>query len=157
MGCILCLRDFPGKNSGVGCHSLPQGIFRTQGSNLCLPHCKWSLYRLSHQGSSWRGRWYWILPTEMQPLPLLHLMGWGRATSESFLLLEDVHLFTFHSKCAEEVPWLQKWKKQMYIQRSHHGDNPKKGKTDQYIIQCDMECFKNILYSEACICCLGFT
>ena len=45
----------------------------------------------------------------------------------------------------------------MYIQRSHHGDNPKKGKTDQYIIQCDMECFKNILYSEACICCLGFT
>ena len=26
--------DFPGKNTGVGCHSLLQGIFPTQGSNL---------------------------------------------------------------------------------------------------------------------------
>ena len=25
--------DSPGKNTGVGCHSLPQGIFLTQGSN----------------------------------------------------------------------------------------------------------------------------
>ena len=28
--------DFPGKNTGVGCHSLLQGIFPTQGSNLRL-------------------------------------------------------------------------------------------------------------------------
>ena len=27
---------FPGKNTGVGCHSLLQGIFKTQGSNLYL-------------------------------------------------------------------------------------------------------------------------
>ena len=27
---------FPGKNTGVGCHFLLQGIFPTQGSNLCL-------------------------------------------------------------------------------------------------------------------------
>ena len=27
--------DFPGKNTGVGCHFLLQGIFPTQGSNLC--------------------------------------------------------------------------------------------------------------------------
>ena len=26
-----------GKNTGVGCHFLLQGIFPTQGSNLCLP------------------------------------------------------------------------------------------------------------------------
>ena len=26
----------PGKNTGVGCHVLLQGIFPTQGSNLCL-------------------------------------------------------------------------------------------------------------------------
>ena len=25
--------DSPGKNTGVGCHALPQGIFPTQGSN----------------------------------------------------------------------------------------------------------------------------
>ena len=29
--------DSPGKNTGVGCHALLQGIFPTQGSNPCLP------------------------------------------------------------------------------------------------------------------------
>ena len=28
--------DFPGKNTGVGCHALLQGIFLTQELNLCL-------------------------------------------------------------------------------------------------------------------------
>ena len=41
----------PGKNIGVGCHALLQGIFPTQGSNPCLPHCRWILYCLSHQGN----------------------------------------------------------------------------------------------------------
>jgi len=31
--------------------SLLQGIFPTQGSNPGLPHCRWILYQLSHQGS----------------------------------------------------------------------------------------------------------
>ena len=30
--------DSPGKNTGVGCYALLQGIFPTQGSNLCLLH-----------------------------------------------------------------------------------------------------------------------
>ena len=30
--------DFPGKNTGVGCHALLQGIFPTQVSNPCLLH-----------------------------------------------------------------------------------------------------------------------
>ena len=30
----------PGKNTGVGCHFLLQGIFPTQGSNPSLPHCR---------------------------------------------------------------------------------------------------------------------
>ena len=33
---LLCPWDFPGKNTGVVCHLLLQGIFLTQGSNLCL-------------------------------------------------------------------------------------------------------------------------
>ena len=41
----------PGQNAGVGSLSLPQGIFQTQGSNPRLPHCRWVLYQLSHQGS----------------------------------------------------------------------------------------------------------
>ena len=30
---LLCPRDSPGKNTGVGCHTLLQGIFLKQGSN----------------------------------------------------------------------------------------------------------------------------
>ena len=43
--------DSPGKNTGVGCHALFQGIFPTQGSNPGLPHCRWILYHLSHKAS----------------------------------------------------------------------------------------------------------
>ena len=49
---LLSPWDFPGKNTGVGCCFLLQGIFLTQGSNLGLPHCRQTLYRLSHQGST---------------------------------------------------------------------------------------------------------
>ena len=41
----------PGKNIGVGCHALLQGIFPTQWLNPGLPHYRWFLYRLSHQGN----------------------------------------------------------------------------------------------------------
>ena len=42
--------DSPGKNTGVGSHTLLQGIFPTQGSNPGLPHGRWILYHLSHPG-----------------------------------------------------------------------------------------------------------
>ena len=35
---LLCPWNSSGKNSGVGCHALLQGIFPTQGSNPCLSH-----------------------------------------------------------------------------------------------------------------------
>ena len=44
--------DSPGETIGVGCHALLQGIFLAQGSNPGLPHRRWILYHLSHQGSS---------------------------------------------------------------------------------------------------------
>ena len=37
---LLYLWNSPGKNTGVGCHSLLQGIFPTQGWKLGLLHCK---------------------------------------------------------------------------------------------------------------------
>ena len=43
--------DSPGKNTGVGCHFLLQGISSTQGSNPGLPHSRGTLYHLSHLGS----------------------------------------------------------------------------------------------------------
>jgi len=48
---LLCPWDSSGKNTGVGCHFLLQGIFPTQGSNPGLLHCRQILYHLSHQGS----------------------------------------------------------------------------------------------------------
>ena len=35
--------DSPGKNTGVGCHFLLEGIFLTQGLNPGLPHCRQTL------------------------------------------------------------------------------------------------------------------
>ena len=43
--------DSTGRNTGMGCHALLQGIFPTQGSNPGLPHCRQILYHLSYQGS----------------------------------------------------------------------------------------------------------
>ena len=37
---LLCPWNSPGKNTRVGSHSLLQGIFPTQGSNLGLTHCR---------------------------------------------------------------------------------------------------------------------
>ena len=62
---FLCQWNFPGKNTGVGCHFLLQGIFPTQGSNPGLLHCRHILYCLSHQGS---------------PLMTLPLVKWITAT-----------------------------------------------------------------------------
>ena len=39
------------QSTEVGCHFLLKGIFPTQGSNPGLPHCRQTLYCLSHQGS----------------------------------------------------------------------------------------------------------
>ena len=43
--------DSPGKNTGVSCRALLQGIFLTQGSNPGLPYFRQFLYHPSHQGS----------------------------------------------------------------------------------------------------------
>ena len=48
---LLCPWDFPGDSTGVDCHLLLQGIFPNQGLNPGLPHCRQTLYHLSHQGS----------------------------------------------------------------------------------------------------------
>ena len=43
--------DSPGKNTGVGCHALLQGVFPTKGVNVGLPPCRRILHHLSHKGS----------------------------------------------------------------------------------------------------------
>ena len=48
---LLCPWDSPGKNTGVGCHFLLQGVFLTQGLTLCLLHWQVDLVSLNHQWS----------------------------------------------------------------------------------------------------------
>ena len=46
---LLCPWDSLGKNTGVSCLFLLQGIFPTQGSNLALLHCKQIFYCMSYR------------------------------------------------------------------------------------------------------------
>ena len=51
---LLCPWGSPGKDTGVGCHFLLQGIFPTQGSSpcvWCLLHWQVDSLPLSHPGS----------------------------------------------------------------------------------------------------------
>ena len=47
---------FPGQNTGVGSLSFLQGFFSIQGLNPSLPHCRQTLYQLSHQGRKFWNR-----------------------------------------------------------------------------------------------------
>jgi len=56
---------FPGKNTGVGCHSHLQGIFLTQGQNLSLLHLlHWQADSLSlcHLESPFINWFYMVIP-----------------------------------------------------------------------------------------------
>ena len=48
---LLCLWDSPGKDTGVGCQALLQGIFPTEGLNPGFPHHSQALHHQNHQGS----------------------------------------------------------------------------------------------------------
>ena len=48
---LLCPWNSPGKNTGVGCHSLLQGIFPNQGSNPRSPELQTDSLCFNHQGS----------------------------------------------------------------------------------------------------------
>ena len=51
---LLCPWDFPGKNTGIGCHFLLQGIFLTQGLNSCLLHWQAISLPLSNHRSPYK-------------------------------------------------------------------------------------------------------
>ena len=50
VACLSVHGDSPGKNTGVGCRALLQGILPTQGLNPGLLHCRQIFYCLNHQG-----------------------------------------------------------------------------------------------------------
>ena len=50
---LLCPWRFSREEYWSGLPALLHGISPTQRLNPLLPHCKWILYHLSHQGSPW--------------------------------------------------------------------------------------------------------
>ena len=60
---LLSPWDSPGKDTGVGFHSLLQGIFLIQRSSLGLLHCRQIPYYLSHQESP-----YFLLFNSLYPI-----------------------------------------------------------------------------------------
>ena len=64
--------DSPGKNTGVGCHALLQGIFPTLRLNPGLPQCGQILYHLSHQGAP-----------GVSALKLTYCISWLRLPSQN--------------------------------------------------------------------------
>ena len=76
----------PGQNTGVGCLSLLQGIFPTQGLNPGLPQCWWILYRLRHQGSP----------------PWLRVHVNQNMISNLSLILENIEKFTVRAIAAQQ-------------------------------------------------------
>ena len=70
---FLCPWNFPGKNTGVGCHSLLHRVFPTQGSNPGLPHCRQILYQLSHpEAQENLSGWSICSPADLPDRGLLH-------------------------------------------------------------------------------------
>ena len=68
---LLCPWDSSGKNTGVGCPALLQGIFPTQGSNPGLLHCRQIFYHLPHQGSPFKLYQYRWMPNILTYFSLL--------------------------------------------------------------------------------------
>ena len=90
---------FSSKNTGMGCLSLLQGIFATQGLNPGLLHCKQILYHLSLQGSLQQGYCF-----EMVVNKRLSSIPWySREVCLIHALLQTVHLgiscLMVHSLC----------------------------------------------------------
>ena len=86
-----CPWDSPGKNTGVGCHFILQGIFLTQESNPGLLHCRPILYHLSHQGS-----------------PCIWPSGGGLGP-ESCLILATPWIVAHQAPLSMGFPWQEYW------------------------------------------------
>ena len=102
--------DFLGKSTEVGCHFLLQGIFRPQGSNLGLLHCRQMLFHLSPTQAQFLGQedsleetvithssiLAWRNPWTEEPGGLqsrgLQIVGHDLMTKQQFYYLKKINL-----------------------------------------------------------------
>ena len=89
----ICPQNFPGKNTGVGCHFLLQGIFPTQGSNLQLLQWQADALPLSHLGSPFQKMIqfnFYVKHTKVHIVAILKL--WIRCFLSKQLLLRASYI-----------------------------------------------------------------
>ena len=96
--------ESPGKNTGVGSHSLLQGSFSTQGSNLGLLLCRQILYHLSHEGKL-KGNIVEIL--KVSPADEGNAVNWkaGKPRKNSFLTIQIKIIGTWTKTKASQGLW----------------------------------------------------
>ena len=93
---LLCPWDSPGKNTGVGCQALLQGIFPIQGSNPGLLHCRQILYHLNHREATMEVislycRLYQLFASHTSEL------FWSQKSSNTLMAFLSVSLCAFFS------------------------------------------------------------
>ena len=95
--------DSPGKNTGVGCYFLLQGIFLTQGSNPGLPHGKQMPYPLSlnrRQNPN-----YGKFDPLQAPQPLDHPPSWQRPCRSPDWVCKDARLSALRCPHPAKSQW----------------------------------------------------
>ena len=104
--------DSPGKNTGVGCHALLQGIFSTQGLNPSLPHCRWIPVWAIREVSHLWDNFIHTLYTLFQQIPeyLLCARWWGVKCKQNKVpwLMEKA---TLSDKILRKNLWWDIWEK----------------------------------------------
>ena len=118
---LLCPWDSPGKNTGVGCHALLQGIFPTQDQTLVSCIGRWVLYLYCHLatvegnvennvipplGNLQPNRGHQPIPVILKQAVSAELHLWGKClgvhTGERLALREDI---------MERISWKNSYKR----------------------------------------------
>ena len=101
---VLCPWDSLGKDTGVGCHALPQRIFPIQGSSPCLiisPELAVGFFTTS---ASWEAPWASLVAQTVKNLPAMQ-KTWVRSLGWEDPLEKGVT--TNSSILAWRIPWTE--------------------------------------------------
>ena len=105
----LLSMSFPGKNTGVDCHFLLQGIFSTQGLNPCLSrllHWQADSLPLHHLGSPGYPETYFVHCTELPPRAFkIWKVSWSQSFQAKYLVLSAIlhDGFTFYILSSKDI------------------------------------------------------
>ena len=99
---LLCPWGFPGKNTGVGCHALLQGVFPSQGVKATSPALQMNSLRLSRWESPAHCSWLpsmSLIPSEWNfaPFSHLHYLLWLFVPSHPICIFVRTSLCLLHA------------------------------------------------------------